>query len=71
MISIQENDKLGMLLPIIQGEFGLEKADELCIAAIRADSLMSLKPEHKKMLETAITIIDDSKKKRQKQPRKK
>lgn len=71
MISVQENGKLGMLLPIIQAEFGLEKADELCLAAIEVDSLMDLGQEYKKMLETAIDIIDNSKKKAQKQTQEK
>ena len=66
MISIEENGKLGTLLPIIQAEYGLDKADELCLAAIEANSLMDLGPEHKKMLEMAIGVVKSSKKKAQK-----
>lgn len=71
MISMEENGKLGKLLPIIQEEYGLDKADELCLAAIEANSLMDLGLEHKKMLEAAIDIVNNSKKKAQKPKEKK
>lgn len=71
MISMEENGKLGMLLPIIRAEHGPDKADELCLAAIEVNSLMDLGPEHKKMLEMAIDIVNNSKKKAQKPKEKK